>query len=224
VVDEMKERIIRIGTDPGKIFVVENTPLLTTGRVILNRNQNDILRLVYVGGLTYHRGLQYVLRGLAKTGNIPVTLKIIGSGSYFPELRALTESLDLSGKVIFTGKLKRTDADKELSGSDLALIPHLRSEQGDNSSPNKLYEYMASGIPVLASDCRSVKRIIEGTGCGLVYIFDSPDDLASKIKELFNSREKLLQYSKNGIDAVNNKYNWDLSSANLIGLYNSLQN
>jgi glycosyltransferase involved in cell wall biosynthesis len=223
VVDEMKERITLIGTEPGKIYVVENTPLLTAGKVVQKRIQNDTLRLIYVGGLTYHRGLQYVLRGIAKIEKLPVSLKIIGSGSYYSELKSISDRMSLSGKVIFTGKLSRADAEKELSGSDIALIPHLRSEQGDNSSPNKLYEYMASGIPVLASNCRSVKRIIDETGCGTTYIYDSPDDIALKIQDLFLAREKLSHFSENGILAVNKRYNWAMTSMNLIELYYSLQ-
>jgi glycosyltransferase involved in cell wall biosynthesis len=107
--------------------------------------------------------------------------------------------------------------------ADIGLIPHIRSEQSDNSSPNKLFEYMAAGLPVLASDCVSVKRVIEETNTGATYVFDSPSDFADSVKRLFSDRKRLAIFASNGIKAIRDKYNWENGSVSLVSLYSSLK-
>ena len=50
-----------------------------------------------------------------------------------------------------------------LAESDAAIIPHIRTENNDASSPNKLYQYMYLNKPIISSDCTSLKRIINET-------------------------------------------------------------
>jgi len=68
--------------------------------------------------------------------------------------------------------------------ADVAIIPHLKSEQTDNSSPNKLYEYMYLMKPIVASNCNSVKRIVEEGQSGIIYQHESPRDLADKLTSM----------------------------------------
>jgi len=223
VVEEMKERIAGTGIGSDKIIVLENTPLVNEAMIPEKTFTGDPLRVIYVGGLTWHRGIQTVIKGISALSDLNIQFDIAGDGSYLKDLKKLAADLSLNDRVFFHGKLPRKEAEKLLAGSDVAVIPHLRSEQGDNSSPNKLYEYMAAGIPVLASDCRSVKRIIEETGCGTTYIFDSPDDFAEKLSKLFNERKLLNHFSANGLKACRDKYNWNRSSETLLELYSNLR-
>lgn len=81
---------------------------------------------------------------------------------------------------------------------------------------------MAAGIPVLASDCISIKRVIDETGSGVTYIYDSPENLALKLGELYLDRENLRIMGENGRKAVREHYNWDNSVVSLIQMYSSL--
>ena len=222
VVREMTDRLVSLGIDSKKIYVVENTPQIRDTDYEEKYKQEGPLKLIYVGGITYHRGLQFVLKGLSvlPTG-LPVKLTVAGDGSYLGDLKKQADLLRINDIVEFTGLVSKEKATEMIRNSDIGLIPHIRSQQTDNSSPNKLYEYMASGIPVLASDCLSVKRIIEETSCGGTYEFDSPTDFAEKLQEL-NDPALLVRLSGNGIQAVQGKYNWDISVRALINLYKRL--
>jgi glycosyltransferase involved in cell wall biosynthesis len=81
---------------------------------------------------------------------------------------------------------------------------------------------MAAGLPVLASNCTSVKRILDETNTGTTYIFDSPSDFADVVKRIFNERSIASTYSMNGINEVRNRFNWLQSSASLLKLYSDL--
>jgi len=222
VVDEMKNRLVQNGAPEAKIIILENTPLLSS---VTTRNpgESEVFNLVYVGGVTQHRGLQYVIRGLAlMEKGLKWHFTIAGDGRYLPELKALTVRVGIDEHVSFEGKIEKQQAESLIRRSDLAVLPHVRSVQSDNSSPNKLFEYMAAGVPVLASDCISIKRVIDETGSGVTYIYDSPENLALKLGELYLDRENLRIMGENGRKAVREHYNWENSAVSLIQMYSSL--
>ena len=126
-------------------------------------------------------------------------------------LKDQVRSLNLQNNVEFFGMVAKEKTEDLMKKADLGLIPHIRSEQSDNSSPNKLFDYMAAGLPVLASNCISVKRVIDETNSGMTYVFDSPSDFADVLKRLYNDHEKMVIFATNGKKAVAEKYNWDSS-------------
>jgi glycosyltransferase involved in cell wall biosynthesis len=222
VVAEMKDRLVRNGAPEAKIIVLENTPPLSS---VTNSTpgESEVFNMVYVGGITQHRGLQYVIRGLALLEKgLKWHFTIAGDGRYLPELKVMTGRLGIDDRVSFKGKVTKQEAESLISRSDLALLPHIRSVQSDNSSPNKLFEYMAAGIPVLASDCISIKRVIDRTCSGVTYVNDSPENLALKLGELYIDRENLRLMGENGRKAVREHYNWEKSVISLIQMYRSL--
>ncbi|HUW93229.1 MAG TPA: glycosyltransferase family 4 protein [Bacteroidales bacterium] len=222
VVAEMKERLIRIGAVPDKIIILENTPLVSTVTGSFP-GKSEIFKLIYVGGITRHRGLQYVIKGLSLLGSrLAWHLTIAGDGRYVKELKILTDELGLNSQVSFRGKVAKHEAESLISQSDLAVLPHVRSVQSDNSSPNKLFEYMAAGIPVLASNCISIKRVIDDTDSGISYVYDSPEDFSVRFMEVYQNRSLLHSKGENGRNAVKNLYNWEVSVSGLIEMYRTI--
>ena len=209
----MKERISKLGISDKKIIVLENTPEIQSLTELKYERDGRFFTLVYIGGISYHRGLQYAINGLSQlVTELPVRLWIAGDGKYFSVLKDQVRSLNLQNNVEFFGMVAKEKTDDLMKKADLGLIPHIRSEQSDNSSPNKLFDYMAAGLPVLASNCSSVKRVIDETNTGMTYVFDSPSDFASVLKTLYNDHEKRVIFASNGKKAVAEKYNWDYSS------------
>jgi glycosyltransferase involved in cell wall biosynthesis len=224
VVDEMKTRISDLGVPAGKIYVLENTPETSELKKLQFSRDENYFTLLYVGGISFHRGLQYAIEGMRLLiKEIPARLWIAGDGKYTTVLKDQVKRLELEKYVMFYGQLPKKDTEDLMKKSDFGLIPHIRSEQSDNSSPNKLFEYMASGLPILASNCISVKRVLEETNSGISYIYDSPSDFADKVKKLYSGRKDSSVYTINGINAVANKYNWLHSSSSLLKLYKDLE-
>jgi glycosyltransferase involved in cell wall biosynthesis len=220
VVEEMKNRISQTGISPEKIIVLQNTPELRTVSELKFQRDENYFTLLYVGGISYHRGLQHVIDGiLLLVSEIPVRLWIAGEGKYSGKLKEQVKRLSLKDNVEFFGHVNKEKTESLMKKADIGLIPHVRSQQSDNSSPNKLYEYMSAGLPVLASDCLSVKRIVEETKSGLTYVFDSPSDFANEVKNLYNNRDRSVFFAANGKKAIKEKYNWELGSEALVKLY-----
>jgi glycosyltransferase involved in cell wall biosynthesis len=223
VVEEMKERIVRLGIDKTKVIVLPNTILPEQFPKASSAPNPEFITLFYAGGINIHRGLQIVIDGLAivKAKYPNIRLWIIGTGSYAKQLLDKVKQLDMEKEVTFFGWKNHGEISALLGQSDIALIPHLKSEQTDNSSPNKLFQYMYFSKPILSSNCSSIERILNETGTGIVYTHDSPSDFAKKLGYMI-SRHDFTEFGKKGQAAVHNKYNWKVTSESLVNLYSQL--
>ncbi len=224
VVREMKQRLIDLEIDEKNIIIVSNTLEMDSFKTPDVHTDPDFFTLLYAGGINAHRGLQVVIRGLKiiipKIRNI--RFWIVGSGSYQKELEKLVSSLDLKEHVRFWGWKNLNEIAELLMKSDIALIPHLKSEHTDNTIPHKLFQYMYAGKPIIASDCEPIKRILKETDSGLIYESTNSEKFANKIIELASDKKEYNSLTKSGKKWIEQKYNWKNASKILIGLYNEI--
>jgi glycosyltransferase involved in cell wall biosynthesis len=216
----MKNRLVNKGIEGSKIFVVENTISLTdvTPEETFQEHEGKIL--IYVGGISDDRGLQYALEGLnLLQAGIDVQLWIVGDGSYKIQLEKLLADKKIRG-VTFWGWKSRAEAFQLIKKADIGLISQIKSVQSDNASPNKLFEYFVFSKPVLASDCDAVAGIIEESGAGAVYRYNSPESFARSLEALLNLN--LNELGNNGRQIVLRKYNWENTKTSLLELYDSI--
>ncbi|MCL3780220.1 glycosyltransferase [Prolixibacteraceae bacterium JC049] len=223
VVEEMKMRIAAHGVLEDRIFVLSNVMNLRTFPELETTAVKNKM-LFYAGGLNKHRGLQIAIRGLqiALKDRPELELNIVGFGSYEEELKELTRSLKLEDKVHFLGRKTQSETYDEMLKADIMLIPHLRSVQTDNSSPNKLYQYMYAAKPILTSDCQSLKRIVLTEKVGFCYVAEEAEDFARQLKLLITANSE-NELGLNGREAVVHQYNWERQRRELNELYESLE-
>ena len=224
IIEEARDRIISFGIDPAKICIVSNTINFENISIKTGRKISDTLTIFYGGAINRHRGLQLVLEAIKMCvlKNIKVRLWIVGDGSFRKELEKTSMELKIDSQVRFWGYKPFNEMLEILAESDAAIIPHLRTENNDASSPNKLYQYMYLNKPIISSDCISLKRIINETHTGFIYKNDSAEDLFSLLKKLCNERKMLEEIDGNGRKAVLEKYNWTADKKRLIGAYREL--
>jgi len=221
VAEEMKNRMIKNGTINNNIYVVPNTTELDIFKKMKDvKPDNNFITLFYSGGINKHRGIEVVIKGLSQM-DLPNNFRfwIVGSGRNEPFVKKMVSDLNLEKHVVFWGWKSQTEAFKFLLESDIAVIPHLRNEHTDNTSPNKIFHYMLAAKPIISSDCKYLKNIINETNAGITYTNDSNLDFANKLTYMLKRREDWDNYGKNGFKAVVNKYNWEKTSKPLIRLY-----
>lgn len=224
IIEEARDRVAALGIDREKICMVSNTINLENLEIKSSGKDTDYLTLFYGGAINRHRGLQIVLKALKMCilKNLKVRLWIVGAGSYRNELEKISGVLDISSNVKFWGQKPFHEMLELLAESDAALIPHLRTDNNDASSPNKLYQYMYLNKPVISSDCTSLKRIISETNTGFIYKNDSPEELFLLLEKLCTDRKLLEKTDGNGRKAVLEKYNWNYDKKRLIKAYSEL--
>jgi glycosyltransferase involved in cell wall biosynthesis len=88
--------------------------------------------------------------------------------------------------------------------------------------PTKMFEYMALGVPVIASNFPFYRRVVEGSACGLCVDPDSPAELAAAIEWLMDHPNEAAEMGRRGRDAVQRQYNWSHEAAKLLRFYEEL--
>jgi glycosyltransferase involved in cell wall biosynthesis len=221
IIEEARERVASLGIDKEKICMVSNTINFENLSFKNVKKETESLILFYGGAINIHRGLQVVLKAIKinEDKNLNVSLWILGDGSYRKSLEKLSASLNIESHVRFFGHKPFNEMLEIMTESDVAVIPHLRTDNNDASSPNKLYQYMYLNKPIVSSDCTSLKRIINETHTGFIYKNDSAEELAILLEKLTYDKNLLKNLEGNGRKAVIEKYNWSNDSKRLVELY-----
>ncbi len=229
VVEEVVDRLVKLGIQRQKIVVVQNTSDLEELRKIEDsEDKTETLfgkfSISYVGEFSRHRGLDTLLRAmpliLEKIPN--AHLLLVGDGDAKSELVELCSNLKINQNVSFTGWVPFGDAMNYIRMSDVCAIPYHRTRQTDRSFPHKLGQYMSFGKPILVSDVDSLKRIVHESKCGIVYEASNSRDLAEKLVEA-TEQAILKEMGMNAKTAAETELNWARTSERLCGLYDELE-
>lgn len=227
VAEEMKSRLANVLGKSEKIKVVPNTlnfkTFAATQKPLPEIRERFAKRFVvsFIGGIDAVRGIEYLLEAAREIGSkIPgLLILIVGDGQSLELLRAKAYQAGISDKVVFEGFKPSSSMQAYIEASDICVIPHLRSEQTDNSSPNKLFQYMYFGKPVISSNCKSLEKLILEENCGLIFNDRNSHHLAEQILKLYNDPELRKKLGENGLKSVMAKYNWEATSGGLLELY-----
>jgi glycosyltransferase involved in cell wall biosynthesis len=193
IIEEARNRVIGLGINSSKVCMVSNTINFENLSIQTKNNDSDALTIFYGGAINSHRGLQIVLEtiNMCVLRNIKIRFWIVGDGSFRKELEKISMELKIDTLVSFFGYKPFNEMLEILAESDAAIIPHLRTENNDASSPNKLYQYMYLNKPIISSDCTSLKRIINETNTGFIYKYDAPEELFYLLEKLSGDRKLL---------------------------------
>ena len=171
--------------------------------------------VVYVGEMSEWHGADMLL-DIAE--RLKEGVKFLLLGKQLEKLREDVEEKGVADKFVFVGFVKHEEMPKFISAADVGIAPYKPSEEmkkhGFYFSPIKIFEYMACGKPVVASDLEIIRDIISANRCGLLAKPGNAEDFASKIEVLLRDEKMRERMGKNGRKAVL-KYTWD-SVANAI--------
>ena len=161
----------------------------------------DRFAIVYLGSIAPWSGLELAIKSLRVVTSdfAEAKLIVVGTGDpeYIRKLKSLAEEFDLSDKVIFLGKRNYQEIPLIISkcGIGLALFPNIDLMRYAFSF--KVVEYMAAGLPVIATDVGDTGKIIKESNCGVI-VETTPESVAEGIRRLFRNRDNMLILGKNG--------------------------
>ena len=180
--------------------------------------------MVYVGGITRLRGAIEMVRAMEYLSHIKnIRLDLIGK--LVPqELEKELKSMLGYRQVRFYGWKPWSEAWKHVQRAIAGLVIFHPAPNHEKALPNKLFEYMAAGIPVIASNFPLWKNIIEKNKCGLCVNPLDPKEIARAIEYLLTHPEEARKMGENGRRAVEKQYNWEMEAEKLLSLYEGLLN
>jgi len=180
---------------------------------------NDV---AYLGVISENRGLRRMTEAIRLLpADMNASLLLTG---HFATKSLETAARNLPGwnRIRYLGYLDRAGVIQVLGSVRAGLVLLDPEERFKVAYPIKMFEYMAAGIPVIASDFPLWRHIIAETGCGLMVDPMSPPAIAEAIKYILTHPREAEAMGRNGRDAVASKYNWNGESDKLLGLYRSL--
>ena len=192
---------------------------------ILEELYNDVKweerkdEVCYIGGITKLRGIREVVKSMQYTNGI--RLNLVGN---FIEKDIENEVKSYKGwkKVKEFGFLNRNEVAKVLSISKAGLVTLHPITSYKEALPIKLFEYMVAGIPVISSDIKLWKNIIDDAQCGICVNPLDYKGIADAINYMISNPIKAQEMGKNGRKAVEEKYNWDIEERKLFAVYEGL--
>jgi len=177
--------------------------------------------VAYIGGITEIRGAKEMVRALEYVANEEVRLQL--GGNFMPKgLEDEVKRLPGWSRVVAHGWVDRGTVANLLGGVRGALVLFHPVPNHINAQPNKLFEYMAAGLPVVASNFPLWREIVEGNHCGICVDPLDPKAIAEAIEFLVTHPEEARKMGENGRRAVVTKYNWDSEAEKLLSLYREL--
>ena len=179
--------------------------------------------LIYVGGISRLRGAVEMVDALACLSHID-NLRLDLIGRFEPaSLETELQRVQSYQYVRFLGWLQPKEVYEHLGQADIGLVCLHPEPRYTVALPVKLFEYMATGLPVIASNFPLWKKIVEGSKCGLIVDPLNPEEIAEAIEYLLEHPEERYRMGENGREAVFEKYNWKDEGKKLLVLYGELE-
>lgn len=176
--------------------------------------------VAYVGNITEIRGIRQMVEALDYCRN-DVVLYL--GGKFKPgSLRNEIQLLPGWRRVKELGFINRGEVQALLSKARVGLVLFLPEPNHIHSQPNKMFEYLSAGLPIVASNFTTWKKIIEGKNCGLCVDPLNPKEIAGAIDWLLDNPEIASDMGNRGRLAVMDEFNWSAESKKLIMAYNDL--
>lgn len=174
----------------------------------------------YIGGITKVRGIYEIVDAMGLTESNG-DLLLAGN---FLEKQVEIDVVKLKGwgKVNELGWLDRQEVVNVLGSSFAGLVTLHPIENYKDALPVKMFEYMASGIPVIASNISLWKDIVSADDCGLCVDPYSSQEIANAIDYLSNNLDVAKMMGARGREAVLRQYNWQVEECKLFELYSKL--
>ena len=165
--------------------------------------QNTSPHIVCVGRLTPAKGQHILLEACQrlKQKEIPFQLTFIGGGQDLSSLEKLSQRLDLSSQVTFTGPLTQSEVKEKCQQSDIFVLPSFAE-----GVPCVLMEAMALKIPCIASRITGIPELIENQLSGLLFTPGNVDELTTQMEELIKNPSRRQEIGERGHQSVKQSY------------------
>jgi glycosyltransferase involved in cell wall biosynthesis len=199
---------------------INNYPITSEFGNVVGRNDTEVPVVCFIGMIMEISGIKQIIEALeyCKTN---VRLKLAGN---FSPTSLHDEVIQYKGweKVDELGFLDRKKMNQIFSLSLAGIVCPLPLPDHLNSQPNKMFEYMSAGLPVIASNFPHYQRIIEENNCGICVDPYKPGEITGAIDYVVNNRVLAYEMGRNGRKAVEKKYNWKIEEIKLLDVYDGI--
>jgi len=213
---ESRERCLSLGAAPESAVIVGNTPTILPDLDLDPPLPPDLagwegkLIVLFLGNLLADRGLLEAVEAVARARQaVPeIAFAIVGDGREQQRLAGRIAALEAGEFVRLLGWKGESDHAAYYRHASIGILPFLDTEHINITLANKLFDYMAAALPVVASDARPMRRVLTETGAGILVPPGDIAALAGALVELARNPGRRRQLGARGRWAVEHEYAW----------------
>jgi glycosyltransferase involved in cell wall biosynthesis len=205
------------------VVILRNYPLLeelprSSGLALSSRAP----QVVHIGGLSRIRASRELIQAI---GLVPdeLNVRLVLAGSFARDgLEAEVRQLPGWDRVSFLGWSSRAQIGAVLADSRIGIVLFRPEPNHFGLRSNKVFEYMAAGLPIIGPNFPAWRALLEGESCGLAVDPTDSAAIADAIMKLLRDPRLAAEMGARGAQAVRTRYNWERESAQLLSLYHRL--
>ncbi|MBU2707295.1 glycosyltransferase family 4 protein [Zooshikella marina] len=180
-------------------------------------NTSNKIQLLTVSSLTNLKQINIILEAISLTKK-NIFLTIVGSGPEEKNLKLLCKKLNIESKVKFEGAVKNDQLPSYYKRADIFILASKREGR-----PNVILEAFASGKVVVANKTAGIEDIITNNKNGILFKYNSAEDLNNKIDFIISNKKIAHTLQKNAVSYLKKKrLNWANTADQYISLYRQL--
>ncbi|MDR1995921.1 glycosyltransferase family 4 protein [Azonexus sp.] len=178
--------------------------------------------LLLQGGLSAGRNLESLIEGMAHVRDDSIVLVVLGDGPMSKILASRVQSLGLSRRVFFHAAVPQEDLSRYTVAADAGVIPYLATCLNNYfCTPNKLFEFIAAGLPILASDLPEIAKMVKGRSIGLVGDMSGAVSIGRLVEEFFFDEVCLAEWRRNA-SLAREEVCWEVEGGKLVAIYDAV--
>lgn len=217
--EALRPYVVRHGAEARRVHVLPNAadPARFAPRPV--RAAGDPFVIGFLGTLKPWHGLDQLLRAVRQLHRRwdGYRLLIAGDGPLRPELERTVRASGLRDVTTFTGPLAHAEVPAALARMDVGVAPYPRLA-GFYFSPLKVFEYLAAGVPVVASDIGQLGEVLDDNRTALLHRPGSVGDLVEAIDRLRRQPARAAALARAGRSLVRRRYTWSHNAARVLRL------
>lgn len=232
VSSELRRHVLALGVPASRIHVLPNgvNPELFFSadapiRRTISQPAAERLTVGFVGGLRPWHGVEVLpelLERLARRHR-GIRLIVAGDGQLRGQLETEFKRRGLTRRVEMTGALQHEEMPGIIRRFDIALAPYPKHDHDFYFSPLKLFEYMACGVAVVASDVGQISEVVRDGRTGLLYAPGNLNALARCCEKLLDDAALRACMGAAAAQTVRRRFTWDHNAAHIIKLAEALK-
>ena len=183
--------------------------------------------VIYLGGASQVRGYHSMIRAMEFVREREPQAKCIIVGAI--DRAGMSESLVRSedrllrnGGLVHIGVVPYGEVLQYLRTACIAWLPWLRTPNNEKGMPTKLFEYMAAGLPVVASSMGYIAEIIDEAGCGVLVSPGDAEAHSEAILALLQDRTRAESLGAAGQAAMMSRFRWEPQGEKLLAFYEEI--
>ncbi len=203
----------------GRTALVQNFARLCEFSATPKRRAEGAPAVAYVGGITADRCAPEMVEAIARLERFPDARLIMAGSIHTPALQKELAAMPGWQRVDYRGVQDRAGVLRILAEARIGLVLFHRQQNYLEAQPVKLYEYMAAGLPVVATDLPLLREAVEGNRCGFCVPSRDVAATTEAIEWLLAHPAEAEEMGRRGQEAAMRRYSWETEELTLLEFY-----